>query len=229
MQEQPSVKLCECGCGNPAPIAKQTVTARGWVKGEPVRFIRGHRARLGHRPMGAEGRAKLSAKAKAQMSDPAVRERMSAERKGIPRSPETIEKVRKALTGRTLSPEQCERLSQLRKGRPVTLAMSAAYARRTGELHPDWKGTEATSAWKHQWLSRHFTKTGVCSGCGRNVGTAKNTGTEWAFLHHPEPHTRNRSDYAEMCKRCHRRMDEQARIERIVAERLAERLQCQSD
>lgn len=37
-----SPKLCECGCGLPAPIAKRTDTAKGHKKGEPTRFIRGH-------------------------------------------------------------------------------------------------------------------------------------------------------------------------------------------
>lgn len=36
------VKLCECGCGQPAPIAKRTDRSRGRVRGEPVRFIQGH-------------------------------------------------------------------------------------------------------------------------------------------------------------------------------------------
>jgi hypothetical protein len=35
-------KLCECGCGGKAPIAKQTNKKIGHVKGKPVRFIRGH-------------------------------------------------------------------------------------------------------------------------------------------------------------------------------------------
>jgi len=36
------MKLCECGCGLPAPIAKKTNTRRGHVKGQPIRFIVGH-------------------------------------------------------------------------------------------------------------------------------------------------------------------------------------------
>lgn len=35
--------LCECGCGKPAPIITKTVTSLGYKKGEPGRFIRGHR------------------------------------------------------------------------------------------------------------------------------------------------------------------------------------------
>jgi hypothetical protein len=34
--------LCECGCGNPAPIAKRNHSSWGWVKGQPMRFLRGH-------------------------------------------------------------------------------------------------------------------------------------------------------------------------------------------
>lgn len=39
------MKLCECGCGNAAPIAKQTDRSRGHIKGEPIRFIRFHQRR----------------------------------------------------------------------------------------------------------------------------------------------------------------------------------------
>jgi hypothetical protein len=38
--------LCECGCGNPAPIAKRTRSGRGQIKGQPLRFINGHNSRL---------------------------------------------------------------------------------------------------------------------------------------------------------------------------------------
>lgn len=34
--------LCQCGCGQPAPIAARTVRSRGRIKGQPMRFIRGH-------------------------------------------------------------------------------------------------------------------------------------------------------------------------------------------
>ena len=49
MDEGTPVKLCECGCGEPAPIATETSTARGHVKGQPLRFVMGHarRGRVG--------------------------------------------------------------------------------------------------------------------------------------------------------------------------------------
>jgi len=63
----PTVKLCECGCGRPAPIAKQTVRKLGHVKGEPVRFVNGHMNRgrkmppRPFRPQSQETRDKISA------------------------------------------------------------------------------------------------------------------------------------------------------------------------
>lgn len=40
------MKLCECGCGELAPIAPQSDRRRGWVKGQPKRFINGHNSRM---------------------------------------------------------------------------------------------------------------------------------------------------------------------------------------
>lgn len=34
--------LCQCGCGQRAPLAQHTERRKGWVKGEPKRFIQGH-------------------------------------------------------------------------------------------------------------------------------------------------------------------------------------------
>src|SRR5690348_3691442 len=38
--------LCECGCGRRTNLARQTRREFGWVKGEPLRFVRGHSARV---------------------------------------------------------------------------------------------------------------------------------------------------------------------------------------
>lgn len=43
--------LCECGCGERTRIASRTYTARGWVKGQPIRYVAGH-----HAPPVREGR-----------------------------------------------------------------------------------------------------------------------------------------------------------------------------
>ena len=45
-----SPKLCECGCGQPAPIARQSWTKYGWIKGQPLRFCNGHKFGGGFTP-----------------------------------------------------------------------------------------------------------------------------------------------------------------------------------
>jgi hypothetical protein len=58
------VKLCECGCGQPTGPARRTERSRGWIKGEPTRFLDGHHVGSRHgrpeefreaREMAAEG------------------------------------------------------------------------------------------------------------------------------------------------------------------------------
>ena len=45
--------LCQCGCGRPTTIARGNDASKGWVKGHPVKFVRGH---SGHKakPLGAD-------------------------------------------------------------------------------------------------------------------------------------------------------------------------------
>jgi plasmid maintenance system antidote protein VapI len=39
---------CHCRCAELAPLAPVNYAERGWVKGEPLKYIHGHRARLPH-------------------------------------------------------------------------------------------------------------------------------------------------------------------------------------
>lgn len=34
--------LCACGCGQPTKLASYTSLPRGWVRGQPIRFLHGH-------------------------------------------------------------------------------------------------------------------------------------------------------------------------------------------
>lgn len=54
-------KLCECGCGSPAPISSKTRAGRGQVKGQPVRFILGHSYRGRGKPHSPEHSARIAA------------------------------------------------------------------------------------------------------------------------------------------------------------------------
>jgi hypothetical protein len=46
-------KLCECGCGKPTSIIAKSDASRGYVKGQPMRFVAGHRFKNLHR-LGSE-------------------------------------------------------------------------------------------------------------------------------------------------------------------------------
>ena len=38
--------FCECGCGEKTELAKTTSKRDGWVKGKPLRFVRGHNSKV---------------------------------------------------------------------------------------------------------------------------------------------------------------------------------------
>lgn len=80
--------------------------------------------------------------------------------------------------GRTLSPETRAKIT----GRP-----------------PE---SDAKASAVHRWLVVHHPKAGTCEECGREGKT------DYAFQRHPEPYTRDREDYRELCRSCHFRLDE---------------------
>ena len=49
----------------------------------------------------------------------------------------------------------------------------------------------------HAWLRNHYPKSGRCDKCGAEGRT------EFAYLHHPLPPSRDRNDYRELCRKCH--------------------------
>ena len=70
-----------------------------------------------------------------------------------------------------------------------------------GENHPNWKGDEVGYFSKHNWLIRHYIKSGKCEKCG----TTKARRTEWANL--SGKYLRDIKDYLELCPSCHRLID----------------------
>lgn len=70
-----------------------------------------------------------------------------------------------------------------------------------GANHHQWRGDEPGEQAAHLWLGRNYEKRRKCDQCSR-LGK-----TDFAFLHHPAPYTRNRDDYIELCRSCHKRMD----------------------
>jgi hypothetical protein len=176
---------------------KHTLEAREKMKGRPA-WNKGQ-------PLSDETKAKLSAAKKGQpgtflgrLHTPESRAKISAAKKGKPLTPAQIEgrhKAAEANRGRKNSPETLERMRAAAQRRDPS-----TYAR--GPQRSRGGGYQAI----HLWLQTWHPKIGICEECGKNcAGTRK--GTHHAFLRHPEPHTRDRSDYAELCPACHVKLD----------------------
>ncbi len=91
-------------------------------------------------------------------------------------------------------------------GKPVSEATrrkrsEALQGKHAHEQNPAWKGDDASQSAFHAWLRHNYPYTGVCEECGEERRT------EWAFLRWPEPYTRDRDDYREMCRSCHTNFD----------------------
>ncbi len=96
--------------------------------------------------------------------------------------------------GRSHSAETRHRISEFRRGKA------------SGTNNPRWRGDEVSVHQLHQWLRHYYPKTGICEECNTDVGIAQRTGTEYSNIH-GRGYTRNRADYRELCKRCHRTYD----------------------
>ena len=108
---------------------------------------------------------------------------------GIPKSAAHRAKIGAANRGRKHSTETRAKISLAKRGTP---------AWNKGVCKPD-----ATKTSVHNWLRQTFPRTGECERCGAVVGTSRATGTQYSFNRHPEPHTRDRADYEELCRPCH--------------------------
>ena len=84
----------------------------------------------------------------------------------------------------------------------TNLAAAQRRLDRKGENNPSWLGDNAGIDAMHRWIKKRHPKTGVCEECQKS-----NTLTHYAFKRHPEPYTRNRNDYRELCTSCHKRFD----------------------
>jgi hypothetical protein len=81
--------------------------------------------------------------------------------------------------------------------------MSTANAGRfTKDEHHGWKGDDVSYNGLHSWLRRNFPKTGVCEDCG---AVATSRAHDYASIDHT--YTRNREDWLELCRACHKKLD----------------------
>lgn len=88
-----------------------------------------------------------------------------------------------SLLGHKVSKETKEKISQLYMG----------------ENNPNWKGDNAKYVAIHQWVSNNFGKTIKCEKCD----SIKNI--DWSNKNHK--YSRNRDDWQQLCKKCHKKYD----------------------
>jgi hypothetical protein len=144
--------LCECGCGRQTRVANKTVREKGWVKGQPLRYIKGHN----HQPHSEESKRKMS------------RARMGV---GL---------------GRTLPESTRRKMGEARKD----------------AKNSQWKGDEAGYHAIHIWVTQNHPKTGTCEHCGK-----KAAGRPHDYANVSGRYFRDRSDWLELCRPCHKTMD----------------------
>lgn len=94
------MKLCECGCGLPAPLATQNHAKKGYVKGQPLRFVKGHTYKV----------------IRGGPWTPERRELMSLASRGKKQSAERIEARVSAIRGRKYTAEHRKAISESLKG-----------------------------------------------------------------------------------------------------------------
>lgn len=209
--------LCGCGCGAPTWIATITSRKRGWVKGQPVKYRRGHGSygirTVGIEPPNPSGLCLCGCGTRTNLS--AVTSRVTGDVRGEP----LRFRLGHARRVTSASPNPSG-LCQCGCGQVTSIATIGN--RRVGHVAGEhirfvhghhsrgdgsarWTGDELSSNAAHTWLLYNYPKTGVCEECG------KKGKTHHAFQHHPARHTRNRADYRELCPLCHRRFDAQWR------------------
>lgn len=138
--------------------------------------------------------------------------------KGHSVSPETRRKIGNANRGRKLSPKDKERvtkqLRELAKGkigvaRPQSVRDKIRKSKKgiatvgAGEIHPLWRGDEVGYSGIHIWLKDNYGKASQCQNINCK-SVSKNY--DWAKLRGVE-YKRNRSNFIQLCKSCHRKYD----------------------
>jgi hypothetical protein len=78
------------------------------------------------------------------------------------------------------------------------------------EKHPLWSADKVTYFAVHAWVRRHFQRPDTCDFCGRD-----NVRFHWANI--SKQYTRDRSDWHNLCVKCHNQYDRMKDRRQIIA------------
>lgn len=183
------VATCQCGCGEIVPIATKTDRRAGWVKGEPLRYIRGHATR-GKKLPDTSGKRSLAATGRRHSSE--TKKKLSVLNRG-------------------------EGNPMHGKHHTEATRMSMSEARR-GAGNPRWNGGSSTerqrwqrSAEAQEWRIAVFERDDfTCQGCGIRGGDLHAHHLK-AWATHPELRCVVANGQT-LCIPCHRLTDSYGRL-----------------
>jgi len=106
--------LCSCGCGGELSIAKYSSKHKGWIKGQPVRYIHGHNNK--GKKFSEEHKRKISESNKGKIMPESFRKAVSERMKGNIPSEKTRKKLSEAGKNQVFSLERRKKISEALKG-----------------------------------------------------------------------------------------------------------------
>jgi hypothetical protein len=173
---------CHCGCGKKTNICNRTYKKRGWIKGQPFKYIRYHATQ------DLDVKKKLSENQKGEKNSfykrnhtEEAKNRMSIERKGRVVAEETKIKISEKQKGKYVSkesrikisiatklamtPEVCARISERAKQRTTNGMKGKHHTEETrrkisealrGDKHPCWQGGITIKGYCPIWNNKGF-------------------------------------------------------------------------
>ena len=198
------IKLCECCCGQPAPIATSTNKRRGVIKGQPRRFIQGHN------PVPKRHRF-------------TSRESSNGGKRGYKYSEEQKQRIRNGkLASGFRGPTFGQAMSGQTKARKRAIAIARNHAARflnkTGAESANWKGGAEQYQKRLALIRDDFT----CQVCGLQDDEITVVDHIKPKSIYPELH-KSLDNLVTLCPNCHARKSirEKKEIFRVKRERMA--------
>lgn len=178
--------LCQCGCGQPAPIAKINFNNEGLKKGEYRKFIRGHHWRVF--PRTVKHRMSISKALRGRPKSFKEAERLRKLRIGIPHTEESKSKMQgrtSPMLGKQHSAQAKKKMSEAIKKSGLPWIYNQSYETRQkrsesmrGEKCYNWKGG-ISKYWEiiyqsfeyRLWRQQVFERDNfICQQCGQLRG-----------------------------------------------------------
>lgn len=187
-QEKNNYGLCKCGCGQKTWVSNVTHKKRHWIKGKPVKFIKGHNSKMNNDMNKFLGKRFHRLK---------IISYSHHNKYGLI----YVNCICKCGNEITI------RMSSLinRSTRSCGCLLSEIMSKKNGKKNPFWKGSKVSYSGLHKWLARHYGYPERCDMCG----TKDSKRYEWANI--SKKYKRNIKDFKRLCRKCHIKFDRETK------------------